>query len=84
MFEFYHTRNIVRDWLGVVERKKKEKKKEKKEKGRTKREEYVILLEKKKWYNDKVRKSALTYFPKKTLKLVKECWGFYWSYLVLK
>ena len=34
MFECYHTRNIVKDWLGVVERKKKEKRKIRKKKER--------------------------------------------------
>ena len=47
VFEFYHTRNIVRDRLGMW-KEKKMRKKGKKEEGRTKREEYVILLEKKK------------------------------------
>ena len=68
MLKYYHTRNIVKDRLGVVERKKKGEKKNKKRKKEGK--------EKKKWYNDKVRKSALTYFQKKSSKIVKECWGF--------
>ena len=70
VFEFYHTRNIIKDRLGVVERKEKGEKKNKKRKkeGRKKKREN--------WYNDKMRKSALTYFQKKSSKMVKECWGF--------
>ena len=71
VLKYYHTRNIVKDWLGVMERKKKKEKrkirKERKKEKKKKRE---------KWYNDKVRKSALTYFQKKSSKMVKKCWGF--------
>ena len=50
MFEFYHTRNIVRDWLGVVERKKKgEKKKIRKDRKKEEKEKREVFeLERKK------------------------------------
>ena len=44
MFEFYHTRNIVRDWLGVVERKKKGEKKNKKRKKEGKEKKSGIMI----------------------------------------
>ena len=54
--------------MGDVERNKKGEKKNKKRKKRRKKKESDIMK--------KVRKSALTYFQKKSSKIVKECWGF--------
>ena len=51
-------------------------KEKKKEKRKIRKERKKEKEKREKWYNDKVRKSALTYFQKKSLKIVKECWGF--------